>query len=188
MPDTQVVANVLPVFEGGKIADAFHGTTSSCAAAIMERRGFKPGMEGMYGEGVYFFEGDYWAASWWARKRQREQHSGSAVVIRAEVSLGKVLYANLMVPEVQRLKPEMERVLGQPISEDKAWQLLTAALLRNGLISSIRVTREADKRWLPPDSEYRFEIVICACDPSKITIVQQLKPEDLNKTIAVAVL
>jgi len=190
MTEPRVIASVLPIFEGGRLTDAFHGTTGGNASAIMAQRRFDvpAGVCREYGVGVYFFEGDYKAAAWWARKRVWEQGSDSPAVIRAEVQLGRTLYANVMAPEVERIREQVSAVLGRAVTKAQAWQLFTAALQRAGLIDAIKVARRANKRDLPPDSEYRFEMVICVFDPQKATPLEQCSQHDLKKTVKVAVL
>ena len=179
---------VPPLFDGGTIEDAFHGTDAQ-AGALIGRNGFslpeRP--TGQYGRGVYFFEGDYRAAVWYARKTVRKSRKKTApAVLRASIELGQTLYLNLMAREIELLRREICRRLGQEATRQDACRVLYAAILRNNMADSLKVVRRANKPRIP--GHFCAEIVVIVPDAKRIKKIQQVDVDVLNTTITLPVL
>jgi len=188
MATHRVGAEIGPIFDGGIIKDAFHGTTASAASAILER-GFRvpEGRDREYGSGVYFFEGDYRAAAWHATKRAHGEDA--LAVLRAEVDLGRTLYPTSLAQDFETLRKKICHELGKRrVEDDEVLQLLTAALQRLHLIDAIKAVRRAKKKWFPEGSRFRAEVVICVFEPERARPVQRVTAENLSKTVEVALL
>ena len=157
-------------FRGGSIEDAFHGTTEAAAKSIL-KRGFvvpeKPTTE--YGSGVYFFEGDYLAALWWARGvcRHLGYDEGNSAVIQAEVDLGRTFFVNVMGEQLEAIRNTLTEWYGESWEPEDVLRLIGDELRNQGKIDSIKAVRRAKKTWEEPH-RFRAEVVVLVFDPKRI--------------------
>jgi len=157
-------------FRGGSIQDAFHGTTEEAARSIL-KRGFvvpeKPTTE--YGTGVYFFEGDYLAALWWAGGVCRDlgYGEGKSAVIQAEVDLGRTFLVNVMGAQLEPIRSMLTEWDGELWKAEDVLRLIGEELRKQGHIDSIKAVRRAKKTWEEPH-RFRAEVVVLVFDPERI--------------------
>ena len=179
MPETALTIEIPRAFDGGTIHDAFHGTNASDAASIM-REGFRPGLEThMFGCGVYFFEGDYKAALWWAK---RDAAGGQQIaVVRSAVELGCTLYVNLLKKALGRLRDKLSERLGTDVELGDAYKVLVAKLVRANMVDSlkaVRAVRANRARGMPPS--LRAEVIVVVLNPERASPLEQLSEHDLG--------
>jgi hypothetical protein len=175
-------------FDGGSIADAFHGTLEGAAQVIAEK-GFRATVEAgqQYGPGIYFFESDYAAACWFATRKRHE--SGSAqrpVVVQAQVNLGRVFYANVIAAEVEKARKELTQQLGQEVPALVVFRLVCSILCQKGLIDSVKIVRTRVKREVEAEN-YNSEIVLLTYDPKRVVSRVLKRPEDLRRNHTVSI-
>lgn len=175
------------LFDGGVIEDAFHGTDSSAASTIA-KRGFRlpERPTGQYGQAIYFFEGDYRAAAWYARKTIREKGiQDEPVVVRARVELGRTLYLNLATGELERLRLNLEQRLKKEVTPNEACRVLCEALNRAETVDSLKAVRSANKQGVPP--HFRAEVVVIVLNPKKVRVLEVLTLDEFKKETTLAV-
>lgn len=169
-------------FDGGTVKDVFHGTSAKAARDICEK-GFRipQGATTEYGQGVYFFEGDYVAALWFADKRCLEGgRKEEAAVIQAEVELGRCLFANVLGEQISQLQKTFAEWYGENYEPEDVFRFVCEELLNGGEIDSVRFVRLANKRWKEP-GRYRAEIVLLVYDAKRIKKVVLHKPAFLKR-------
>lgn len=164
------------VFDGGTIEDAFHGTSQGAASGILERRFGVGSTPGRFGPGVYFFESDYNAAAWWTR--HENIRDCDAIVIRARVVLGRTLYLNMMLEEVERLRRHLVVRLGRSVDNGQAYTVLKAALEEAGCVDSLKIVRSTAAERYP--AEGRVEVVVVVWDVGRATLRERLQIRDLG--------
>jgi hypothetical protein len=170
-------------FEGGSVADAFHGTLEGLAQRIA-KEGFSPSVDAgqHFGPGIYFFESDYLAACWFAGHRRRELKSADReAVIQAKVLLGRTFYANAIAVDVEKTRLELSRQLGMDVPPRVIFRLVGNRLHELGLIDSLKVVRKRTKPD-PEPASYGTEIVLLVYDPKRIQSPQIRHPRDLGRT------
>jgi len=176
-------------FDGGCIADAFHGTLERSAQGIAEK-GFRSSAEAgqHYGPGVYFFESDYFAACWFANHRRREVASNDRLaVVQATVNLGRTFYANAITVEVEKARRELGKQLGTEVPPMVVFRLVGNKLREQKLIDSVKVVRHRTKPKPEPDS-YRTEIVLLVFESKKIeSRVKVRHPREFGRSRTVQV-
>lgn len=187
MVKAALTVSVPRAFEGGVIEDAFHGTDAVAARSIMES-GFRQGSGlGMYGPGVYFFEGDYNAAFMWARDHAK---APSPVVLRSRLALGRTLYLNLLGPELQRFKERLQQRLARPVKDSQAYAVLRAQLARCNVVDSIKAVRAISRRERPKRQSktpgMRAEVVVVPLDPARASPLEALEPGELSSSTPLA--
>jgi hypothetical protein len=177
MAEEGLELDIPPVFEAGTIKDAFHGTDASAVVSIKER-GFKPSKEGgSFGSGVYFFEGDYYAARWWVRRHTK---ASNPVVLRAEVNLGRTLYLNLLKGQLAKVRSWLSTQLEREATDEEAYAVLVTCLRDAKAIDSVKAVRTIRKEEYDPP--LRAEIVVVVPDPKRARVVQVLQPEELDES------
>jgi|WetSurMetagenome_2_1015567.scaffolds.fasta_scaffold36660_5 hypothetical protein len=156
-------------FDGGCIADAFHGTLNGAAQTIAERGFHAVEEDGQhYGPGIYFFESDCLAACWFADKRRRETDGRQvAVVIHARVNLGRVFYANGIGVEIEKARRALSRQLGQDVPERVMFRLVCNVLREKNMIDSLKVVRKRTKPAPEPEG-LGAEIVVLVFDARRV--------------------
>jgi hypothetical protein len=174
-------------FEGGTPEDAFHGTMKAVAQIIEKERFKATAGDDFFGDGVYFFEGDYAAAYQHARRVRREKGGHyDLAVIQASVNLGRNFYANLIGPYVEWARRELAKQLGEPVSAEIVFRLVNKALRDNNMIDSMKIVRKAQKEWLQPDT-YRAEIILLVFDPERVTVRKIHDPKKFTEKDEVTV-
>jgi len=179
MSGVTIVLRVPEVFwEGGTISDAFHGTMASNASNICER-GFRigSGLPLEYGDGIYFFEGDYAAALWFAKHNRHERRlRGEVAVVQATVDLGRTFWVNVIGEQIEGVQARLSEVYGEAVSPELVLRLICDELRRLELLDALKVVRMANKPWDDP-KRYRAEVVLLVFDPQRIRRPRQVTDE-----------
>jgi hypothetical protein len=167
-----------PFFDGGVTRDAFHGTTKGAARTILNPKvGFviPEGRTNEYGNGVYFWEGDYIAGLWWAR---RQGGRANAVVVRAEVDLGKTFLVNVVGDQLEKIRSDLSAWDADEWKTEEVIRLIVDELRKAKLIDSVKAVRVANKPWDEPE-RFRAEVVILVFDPLKAKPMASYTEEEL---------